>query len=110
MFILKTQTILGRDRGTQLSILQNPKNSQYACNSEPIDNTDVSRSLAEFDREFQLSLYIELSAIPELNDESNSTLYNCLLNVSSDASFSTSVLQVLIKEQWEAHRQRWDKG
>ena len=44
-FLNKTQTIVRQDRGTNLSILQNAKTSQYAWNSAPIENTDVSRSL-----------------------------------------------------------------
>ena len=51
-------------------------------------------------REFQFPLDIELSTIPELNDESNLTLYNYLWNVSLDTVFATSVVQVLVEEQW----------
>ena len=52
---------------------------------------------------------IELIAIPELNDKSNSTLYNYLRNLSPDEAFSTLVVQVLVDERREAHRQRWNK-
>ena len=96
---------MGQDIGTHLSILKNAKTSQYAWNSESIDNTDVSRSLSAVGREFQLPLHIELSAIPELNGEFNSTLYIHLRNLSSDALFSTAVVQVLVEERQEAHRQ-----
>ena len=51
-FLNKTQTIAGQDRGTHMSILQNHKLSQYAWNSAPIDNTNVTRSMAALGREF----------------------------------------------------------
>ena len=91
---------MGQDRGTHLSILKNSKTSQYDWNSAPIYNIDISRSLAAVGREFQFPLDIELSTIPELNDESNLTLYNYLWNVSLDTVFATSVVQVLVEEQW----------
>ena len=46
IFTNKTQTIEGQDRGTHLSIFQNPETSQYAWNSTPIDNTNILQSLA----------------------------------------------------------------
>ena len=101
---------MGQDRGTYLSILKNPKTSQYAWNSVPIENTDVSGSLAAVGKKSRSPLDIELSAIPELNDEYNSTLYNYLWNISSDASLTTSVVQVLVEEPHEAHRQLRNKG
>ena len=68
------------------------------------------RILAAVGREFQFPLDIKLSAIPELNNEYNSTLYDYLRNVSSDATSATSVVQVPVEELREAHRQRWNKG
>ena len=70
-FLKKTQKIMGQDRGTHLSILKMPK-------IPDILGTDVSQSLAAVGREFLFPLDIEISAIPELNDKSNSTLYNYL--------------------------------
>ena len=69
-FLNKTQTIMGQDRGSRLYILQNPKTSQYAWNSTLIETTEISQSLVEVTREFRLPLDIEISAIPELNNES----------------------------------------
>ena len=100
----KIKTIVGQDRGTHLSILQNTQTSQHAWNSASIEDTDISRSLNAFSREFQFPLDIELSAIPEINGESNSTLYNYLRNVSSDTEFAGLVVQVLAEEVQEAHR------
>ena len=101
---------MGQDRGTHLYILQSAKTSQYAWNSVPIDNIDVLQSLTADGREFWFPLDIKLSAIPELNDGSNSTLYNYLRSVSLGAAFSTSVFQVLVEERQEEPRKWWNKG
>ena len=71
-------------RGVSL-MLQNAKTSQYAWNISPVENKDVSQSLTAVIIEFSFPLDIELSTTTELNDESKSTLYNYLRNVSSDA-------------------------
>ena len=52
LFLNKTQTIVGRDIGSLLSILKNAKTFQYAWKSSPIDNIDVSQSLGAVGREF----------------------------------------------------------
>ena len=95
---------MGQDRVTCLSILKNAKFSQYAWSSATIDNIDISQSLAAVGREIRFPLDIELNALPELNGKSKSTLHNYLWDVSSDAEFSTSVVQVLVEEQRQAHR------
>ena len=41
-FLNKTQTIVGQDRSTHETFIQNAKSSQYAWNSAPIDDTDIS--------------------------------------------------------------------
>ena len=43
IFLNKSQTIVGQDRGTHLSFLNNAKTSQYDFNSAPKDNTDILR-------------------------------------------------------------------
>ena len=77
-------------------MFKNAKTYQYAWNSAPIENSDVSHIVAAVGREFRFSLDIKLSTLPELNDKSNSTLHNYLQNVSSGAAFATSVVQVLV--------------
>ena len=42
---------------------------------------------------------IELNDLPQLNDPSNTKLYNYLRNVSTDSIFATSVLHILIEER-----------
>ena len=108
-FLNKTQTIHGNDRGTHNVFLQNAKTSQFAWNSAPIDNTDVVRSLAAVGREFRFPLDVELSVIPPINDASNSALTNYLRDVSIEAKFATSVVQVLIEERRLAHQERVNK-
>ena len=102
----KTQAIAGSDRGTHAVYIQNAKTSQYAWNSAPIDNTDICRSVAAIGRMFRFPLDVELSPTPLLNNERNSTLFNYLRDVSTDSTFSLSILQVFIEERRAAHRER----
>ena len=105
-YLNKTQAIVGNDRGTHKTFIQNAKTSQYAWNSAPIDNTDIVRSLVAVGREFRFPLDIELCPKPPLNDEQNGALAQYLRNVSNDSAFATSVLQILIEERRTAHRER----
>ena len=109
-FLNKTQAIAGNDRGTHQVYIQNAKTSQYAWNSAPIDNTDIIRSMVAVGRAFRFPLDVSLSPSPILNTESNSTLFNYLRDVSTDAKFSLSVLQILIEERRSTHRDRHNKG
>ena len=83
-FLNKTQTIVGQDRGTHETFIQNAKTSQYAWNSAPIDDTDISRSMAAVGRDFKFPMDVELSAMPTINDNKNSALYKYLRDVSND--------------------------
>jgi hypothetical protein len=105
-FLNKSQTIAGQSRGTHLTILQNAKLSQYAWNSAPIDNTDVTRSMAALGREFRFPLDVELSPTPTLNDPQNSNLLDYLRALSNNGPFATSVVATLVEERREAHRNR----
>ena len=49
-FLNKTQTIVVQDRGSHDVFIQNTKTSQYARNSNPIDDTDVMLSVAAVGR------------------------------------------------------------
>ncbi len=109
-FLNKTQTIVGHERGSHLTILQNAKLSQYAWNSAPIDNTDVTRSMAAVGREFRFPLDVDLSPTPVLNDSQNSTLYEYLRTMSNTGPFATSMIQVLADERRQAHRDRLNEN
>ena len=105
-FLNKSQTIAGQSRGTHLTIFQNAKLSQYAWNSAPIDNTDVTRSMAAIGREFQFPLDVELRPTPTLNDTKNSNLLEYLRALSNNGPFAASVVATLVEERREAHRNR----
>ena len=108
-FLNKTQTIVGQDRGTHLSFIENSKTSQYTWNSALIDDTDIPRCLAAVGRHFKFPMDIDLNAAPNINCNNQSALYICLRDISSDSLFATSVIQVLIEERRTAHRSRWNK-
>ena len=93
----KAQAIAGNDHGTNVIILLNIKISQYAWNSAPIDNTNITRSMADVGREFIFPLDVDLYPTPSSNDTNNSALFQYLQNVSTDSKFTLSVLQILIK-------------
>jgi len=108
-FLNKTQTIIGQDRGMHEFFIQNAKRLQYAWNSAPIDDTDISWSMAAVGRYFRFPMDVELSAMPTINDNKNSTLYKYLRNVLNYSKFATSVVQILVEKKREAHRLRWNK-
>ena len=109
-FLNKTQAIAGQDRDNHEVFLQNTKTSQYAWNSAPIDDTDVMRSVAALGREFRFPMDTELIETPVLNSKDNSALFKYLRDVSTNSTFSTAVLQILVEERRTAHRERWNKG
>ena len=105
-FLNKTQTIRGNDRGTHQIFFENAKTTQFAWNSAHIDNTDITRSMAAIGREFKFPLDIECSALPVLNDSANSALFSYLRSVSTDSVFATGILQILVHERRQYHRDR----
>ena len=107
-FLDKTQTIVGEDRGTHHSFIENSKTSQYAWNSAPIDDIDISRCFAAVGRHFKFPIDVDLNAAPRINNNNQSTLYIYLRDVSNDSQFVTSVLQVLIEEQRTTSKTRWN--
>ena len=66
-FLNKTQTIVGQERGTHLSFIENCKTSQYAWNSAPIDDTDTPRSLAAVGCHFKFPMDIDINVAPTIN-------------------------------------------
>ena len=105
-YLNKCQTIVGQDRGTHMSILQNYKLAQYGWNSAPIDNTDVPRSLPAVGREFGFLLDIDLRPLPNMNDQTNKELYGYLRDVSSQSKFAEEVIKILAEDRRKAHRDR----
>jgi len=62
-------------------------------------------------REFLFPLDLELSALPtELNDESNTALFQYLRDVSNDSIFAREVVKLLIEEHRDHHRQLHNKN
>ena len=108
-FLNKTQAIMGNDKNTHLTYLQNANTSQYAWNGAPIDNTDIPRSLVAIGRELRFPLDVELCPTPPLNNEHNTALIQYLHDVSNDSKFAISVLQILIKERCTAHKEHYNQ-
>ena len=62
--------------------------------------------MAAVGRDFKFPMDIELSAMPTINDNTNSALFKYL----RDVSFATSVVQILVEERRDTHRIRWNKN
>ena len=107
-FINETQTIVGQDRGTRYSFIENTKTSQYAWNSAPINNTNIPQRVAAVGRQFRFSMDVDLIAAPIRNDSDQSALYGYMCNVSSESIFATLVLQILVEEWYSVHLTRCD--
>ena len=91
-FLNKTQAIAGNDCGTHKVYLQNTKKSQYVWNSAPIDNADVTCTMAAIGRNFRFLLDVKLSPTPTLNTEANNSIFQYFRNVSTDSTFSLGIL------------------
>ena len=61
-------------------------------------------------RAFRIPLDVELSSTPLLDNECNRILFNYLLDVSTDSTFSLLILQALIEERRSVHRERYNKN
>ena len=98
-FLNKTQAISNNNCGTNQVFIHNAKISQYVWNSLAIDETDIQRSLAAVGQEFRFPLDVDLSLSPILNNDTNSFVYNYIRDVSTYATFSLSILHILIEER-----------
>ena len=52
---------------------------------------------------------MELSPTPNLNNVHNSASFSYIRNVSTESDFAISVLQILIEDRRNAHRDRHNK-
>ena len=109
-YLNKTQTIVGNDRGTHHTFLQNCKVTQYGWNSAPIDDTDIPRSIAALGREFRFPLDVEMCPDPPLSDGTNTSIHEYVRTAGNTAQFALSVLKILIKERREYHRTRHNRN
>ena len=98
-FKKKTQVISGQDRGSHTVFIQNTKTSQYAWNGAPIDDTDVMHRFSELGREFQFWINTELLEEPTLNPSNNESLLKYIRDVSTDSTFVSELLQILVDER-----------
>ena len=66
--------------------------------------------MAAVGRTYRFLLNVEFPPTPLLNSESNNTLFNHLREVSTDSVVSLSILQVLIEEHRNSHRERHNEN
>ena len=109
-FLIKTQEIAGQYIGTHEVFTHNAKTSQYTWNITPIDATGILRSVADFGREFRFQLEAELLQTPTTLNQGNASMYGYLQHVSNNSQFATSILQILVEEQWTGHGEWWNKN
>ena len=109
-FLNKTQTIQGASIGTHINFRRTVLLSAYSWNSSPIDGTDIIRSIPAVGRIFRFPLDSTISPLPPLNDSANTQLLEYLREVGTESTFATAILQVLIEDRRESHRQRHNFG
>ena len=68
------------------------------------------RSVTALGREFRIIIDTELLESPTLNPGNNEKLFKYLRDVSTNSTFMTAVLKIIVEERQTAHRERWNNG
>ena len=68
------------------------------------------RSVTALGREFRFPLNTELLECPTLNSSKNEALFKYLRGVSTNSTFATAVLRVIVEERRTAHHEHWNNG
>ena len=105
-FLNKTQTIQGAEIGTHENFKRTVLLSAYSWNSAPIDGTDIIRSIPAVGRIFRFPFDSSISPLPPLNNTDNKQLLQYLRDTSSESTWATAILQILIEDRREQHRLR----
>ena len=77
-FLNKTLAIAEQDRGSRDIFIQSAKIYHYACNSYPINDTDMVHSVAAVGKEFRFPMNTELLPTPTLNPDNNQLFFKYL--------------------------------
>lgn len=77
-----------------------------ACNSAPIDETDILHSTVTIGRELRFPIDIDSSALLHLTQNNAKSAVNSLRLTDSYRRFSSSVLKILIEDRREFHTGR----
>jgi len=102
-FLNHAQTIVTEQRGTSESFVECGMTTAYAWNASFIDGTDIIRSIP---RALKFPLDIVESAIPTLTDDPRAAVIRYMQYLGNDVRFSRSLLQWLIHDRRERHRER----
>ena len=55
-------------------------------------------------------LYFELLQIITTLNQGNSSMYEYLWHVLNNSQFTTSILQIIIKDQWTMNSEQWNQN
>ena len=105
-FLNKSVIIAAEDRGTNDIFVPAGIAAGYAWNSDPIDGTDILRSIPAIGRKLNFPLDINLSALPKLVNNSGQCVLGYLKLTDSSRHFSSSILKILIEDRRIAHAER----
>ena len=98
-FINKSVTIVAKELGTTNIFVPASIEARYTWNNEPIDSTDILRSILEIGRELKFPLDINLHAMPKLVQNNANTALDYLKFTDSSCNFSSFILKILIEDR-----------
>ena len=92
-------TIVAKELGTTNIFVPASIEARYTWNNEPIDSTDILRSILEIGRELKFPLDINLHAMPKLVQNNANTALDYLKFTDSSCNFSSFILKILIEDR-----------
>jgi len=105
-FLNHAQTIATEQRGTPEIFVECAMTAAYAWNASVIDGTDIVRSIPAIGRVLKFPLDIIESEIPTSIDDSSASIVKYMQYLGNDVSYSRQLLQWIIHDRREQHRER----
>ena len=103
-FLNKVVTIAASDMNSLDCFVEAGVSAGYARNRNPIDGTDIIRSIPAIGRELRFHLDISLTSLPKLTENQANSVDEYLRLVDKDRIFSTKILKIPIEDRRITHR------
>ena len=105
-FLNHSQKIATEQRRTSEIFVECGMTTAYAWNASCIDGTDIVRSIPAIGRELKYPLDILESEIPQQVDDNSAAIVSYMQYLSNDVTFSRELLQWIVHDSRERHRER----
>ena len=105
-FLNKSVIIALEERGIDNIFVPGGIVAGYACYSVPINGTNILRRFLVIGRELNLSLFININAVPKLVQNNANTALGYLKLTDFPRNFSSSILIILIEDRRIVHAER----